>query len=610
MPGNTVVPFSRQTATPLPATSAAASHAVTRKPELEDRDSYTSTALAELLDRATHASFAKLTFGLSPAALMGAYLDWLTHLTASPGKRLQLGDKAVRKWVRLIRYAGQCALKQNEDAPCIEPLAQDNRFASPTWQKWPFNVFYQSHLLAQQWWHVATTDVPGLSAQHQRVVEFTARQILDVFSPSNNIITNPDVLEATFRESGRNLVRGFQNFIEDWERAAGGRPPAGTEAFQPGRDVAMTPGKVVLRSELMELIQYDPTTASVRPEPVLIVPAWIMKYYILDLSPKNSLIKYLVDQGFTVFAISWKNPDPEMRDMSLEDYRRLGIEAALAAIGGILPDAKVHGAGYCLGGTLLAIAAAALARNGNSPFKSLSFLAAQVDFTEPGELQLFINESQLQFLEDMMWEQGFLDAKQMSGAFQMLRSNDLVWSRMMRDYLLGQRAEMNDLMAWNADSTRMPYRMHSDYLRKLYLNNDLAEGRYDVEGRPIAIDDIRQPLFCVGTTRDHVAPWRSVYKWTRMTETAVTFVLTEGGHNAGIVSEPGHPRRSYQIATHAEGDLHLDAATWAAQTPHREGSWWVAWTEWLHAHSANTCPPPVHQGPTAYPAPGLYVHES
>ena len=586
-----------------------------REPSLAERNSYSSTALAELLDRATHSSIAKLTLGLSPTSLIGAYLDWATHLAASPGKRLQLAEKSWRKWMRLQQFAARCAFEPPGIAPCVTPLPQDKRFSSPAWGKWPFSVYAQSHLLAQQWWHVATTGVPGVSIQHQRMLEFTARQVLDVFAPSNFIMTNPDVLDRTLRENGHNLVRGWQHFAEDWDRLQGGRPPVGAEAYAPGCDVAITPGKVVLRNELVELIQYLPSTGQVRPEPVLVVPAWIMKYYILDLSPRNSLIKYLVDSGYTVFAISWKNPEPDLRDTSLDDYRRLGIMAALDAISAIVPDTKVHGAGYCLGGTLLAIAAAALARNGSSPFATLSFLAAQVDFTEPGELQLFINESQLRFLEDMMWEQGFLDAKQMAGAFQLLRSNDLVWSRVMREYLLGERTPMTDMMAWNANSTRLPYRMHSEYLRRLYLDNELAEGRYKVDGRPITIPDIRQPLFCVGTLSDHVAPWRSVYKWTQLADTEVTFALTTGGHNAGIVSEPGHGNRSYRIATHHEADMHPDAETWMAEVPVREGSWWPAWVEWLAARSGQPVrPPPMGSPACGYApvcdAPGQYVLET
>lgn len=561
-----------------------------------ERDSYSSTALTEVMDRATHAAIAKLTLGLSPASLMAAYFDWLMHLALAPGKRLQLQEKAFRKLLRLHRFACRCGLAHmhanGDSTPCIEPLPQDQRFRAPEWQQWPFNLFYQAHLLTQQWWHVAVTGVPGVSAAHERALQFSTRQFLDIFSPSNFVLTNPEILAATQSEMGLNFYRGVQNLLEDWDRLAGGKPPAGSEVFRPGTNVAMTPGKVVYRNRLIELIQYEPTTGKVQKEPILVIPAWIMKYYILDLSPKNSLIKNLVDRGFTVFTISWKNPDPDDRDLGLDDYRKFGVLAALEAIAAIIPERKIHGVGYCLGGTLLAITAAALSRTRNSPFETLTFLAAQVDFEEPGELQLFIDESQLRFLEDMMWEQGFLDAKQMSGAFQLLRSNDLIWSRNMREYLLGVRKPMSDLMAWNADSTRMPYRMHSEYLRHLYLDNDLAEGRLKVDGVPITVTDIRSPIFCVATTKDHVSPWRSVYKWNRLTDTEVTFLLASGGHNAGIISEPDDPRQNYQVATRRDEDLSIDPETWASTTPHHTGTWWSEWAKWLEERSTGLAAPP------------------
>jgi polyhydroxyalkanoate synthase len=396
------------------------------------------------------------------------------------------------------------------------------------------------------------------------------------------------------------------------ERAYSGKKPVGSEAFQVGRDVAVTPGKVVYRNRLIELIQYAPSTGKVRPQPVLIVPAWIMKYYILDLSPQNSLVKYLTDQGFTVFMISWKNPEPEDRDLGMDDYRKSGVMAALDVVSAVVPDRPIHAVGYCIGGTLLSIAAAAMARDGDERLRSLTLFAAQTDFHEAGELMLFVNESQLTFLEDMMWEQGFLDAKQMAGAFQILRSNDLLWSRNLHEYLMGERRPMTDLMAWNADATRMPYRMHSEYLRHLYLHNDLAEGRWLVDGKPVALTDIRAPMFVVGTTRDHVAPWRSVYKIHLLADTEITFLLTTGGHNAGIVSELGRADRSYQVKTTGSADQYAAPDAWAAAEGHKQGSWWPEWIAWLDERSSSPMQPPAMGAPDAgyaplADAPGNYV---
>jgi len=343
------------------------------------------------------------------------------------------------------------------------------------------------------------------------------------------------------------------------------------------------------------------------------VPAWIMKYYILDLSPHNSLIHYLVEQGFTVFAISWRNPGSDQREFGMDDYRRLGVMAALETIRTILPDRRVHACGYCLGGTLLAIAAAAMAQSDVGQLASLTLLAAQTDFSEAGELMLFANESQVAYLEDAMWEQGYLDSRQMAGAFQLLRSNDLIWSKIVRQYLLGERPATTDLMAWNADATRMPYRMHSEYLRRCFLDNDLAKNRWIVDGRPIALSDIHIPAFLVATRNDHVSPWRSVYKFRLLTDTDVTFVLTSGGHNAGIVSEPGHPGRNFQIAHHPKGERYLDPDSWASGQPVENGSWWPRWSNWLGERSGKPVPPPAFGVQGRYPilaeAPGPYVME-
>jgi polyhydroxyalkanoate synthase len=596
-------------AVPAPADPDAAAQA--SRDDSLTRDSYAATAFADIVDRSVHAATARFTAGLSPMAFAEAYLDWGSHLAFLPGKRARLGEKAAKKAARLGLYGIRRATGGDSE-PCIVPLPQDHRFDDPAWRTMPFDLYYQSFLLVQQWLHNATTEVRGVTRQHEKMVAFATRQMLDVWSPTNFVATNPEVLSATARTLGGNLVVGACNFVEDVLRAASGRKPAGAEAFEPGRNVAVTPGKVVYRNDLIELIQYAPSTGEVRPEPILVVPAWIMKYYVLDLSPANSLVRYLVGRGYTVFMISWKNPGPEDRDVRFDDYRSRGVMAAIDAVCAIVPGRKLHAAGYCLGGTLLSIAAAAMARDGDDRLATTTYFAAQMDFTDAGELTLFINESQLAFLEDTMWEQGFLDARQMAGAFQLLRSNDLVWSRAVREYLLGQRAPMNDLAAWNADATRMPYRMHIEYLRALFLDNALAEGRYVAGGRPVALGDLRLPTFAVGTETDHIAPWRSVFKVHSLTDAEVTFVLTTGGHNAGVVSAPGHGHRSYRILTHAVEGRHLDPDAWLEGSRHEDGSWWPAWAEWLDAHSGAPVSPPA-LGATTGPyraradAPGAYV---
>ena len=570
------------------------------------------SAAREPIDRLTNAMLGRMSMGLSPAALLLAYLDWIIHLGMAPGKQAQLLQKALRKALRLNMYSMHSL--QGESEPCIKPLPQDHRFDHPDWQQWPYNLIYQSFLLNQQWWHNATTGIHGLSRHHENAVSFTARQVLDMFSPSNFPLTNPEIQQTSWQQGGANLLRGWTNWIEDWQRTVLGGKPVGVEQFEVGRTIAVTPGQVVYRNRLIELIQYSPDTLEVHNEPILIVPAWIMKYYILDLSPHNSLVNYLVSQGHTVFMISWHNPSADDRDLGMDDYRRLGIMAALDVIKTITPRQRVHAVGYCLGGTLLTIAAAALVRDGDQRLASMTLLAAQTDFTEAGELMLFIDENQLAFLEDIMWSQGTLDTRQMAGAFQLLRSNDLIWSRMVHDYLLGQRAGMSDLMAWNADQTRMPSRMHSEYLRQLFLDNDLAEGRLQVDDRPVTVSDVRAPIFAVGTEKDHVAPWHSVYKINLLADVdEVTFLLTSGGHNAGIVSEPGHRHRHYRCATRVEGEHYIDPATWIRTHAPQDGSWWPVWQHSLESHSTGKTLPPPMGSPTHPPleqAPGRYVFES
>ena len=562
----------------------------------------------DVLDSLASALRARVTGGLSPAAGLLAWHDWALHLALSPGKQRSLLEKALQQQQRYARYALRAAA--GRDCPnCIEPLEQDRRFADPDWLRWPFNLIHQGFLLQQQWWHNATAGVRGVSRHHEDMVTFVGRQWLDMWSPANFVWTNPEVLRAIAASGGANLWHGTRHFLDDARRLLLDETAAAMDGFEVGKDVAVTPGKVVFRNRLIELIQYAPVTPEVHAEPVLIVPSWIMKYYILDLSPRNSMVKYLVGQGHTVFIISWKNPTAADRNLGLEDYRSLGVMDALDAVTNIVPERKVHVVGYCLGGTLLTIAAAAMARDGDERLRSLTLLAAETDFRESGEIALFVDESQLAWLEAAMWDKGYLDGRQMAGAFQMLNSRDLIWSRRVREYLIGERQSVNDLMAWNADVTRMPYRMHGEYLRRLYLNNDLAEGRYQAGGRPVAIADIEVPMLIVGTVRDHVAPWPSVYKMHLLSDAELTFVLTSGGHNAGVVSEPGHPRRSYQIATRSVGARYVDPQTWRTETPLNEGSWWPAWQQWLARRSTERVAPPAMggtQGPLG-DAPGTYV---
>jgi polyhydroxyalkanoate synthase len=563
------------------------------------------------IDHAFRAGIARFTGGLAPSALAGAYFDWAVHLVASPGKQLELVGQAVAAAVESAGFAARCARGGSTD-PCGCALPQDNRFRAAQWQQFPFNIYANSFLSLERWWEKATTGIRGVSKQHEDVVTFAARQLLDVAAPSNFLATNPEALARTVSTRGANLKRGAANFRDDLMRLASGQGSADADAFKVGKQVAVTPGKVVHRTPLAEIIQYAPATDRVRPEPIVIVPAWIMKYYILDLSPVNSVVKYLTEQGFTVFIISWKNPGEEDRDAGFDDYRTQGVLPAIEAATAITGANRVHAVGYCLGGTLLAVAAAAMARDHDDRLASLTFLAAQVDFTEAGELKLFINESQVAFLEDMMWDRGYLDSKQMAGAFQLLRSNDLIWSRHVHDYLMGERSIPIDIMAWNADATRMPYRMHSEYLRSLFLDNDLAEGRFKVGGRPITVHDIRTPIFAVGTEKDHVAPWRSVFKLHFLADADITFVLTNGGHNAGVLSEPGHEHRHFRIAAQGHEEHYVDPDTWLARNPPRAGSWWPAWAAWLAQRSGEpVAPPPVGQADGRFApiadAPGSYV---
>ena len=537
------------------------------------------------LDRLLHNSFAPLSAGLSPVSLSLAYADWAWHLGVSPGKQLELAALSAKLFK---------ATMESESDP-VEGLGMgddDPRFRHEAWSEWPFRQWRTGFRNAESFWQEAA-QVPGMTTHHATLINFFSRQWLGVLTPANWLLTNPVVLQDVRESMGAHLLQGMKNFFEDLSGPPSTPTTEQTEHFTVGQDVAATPGKVVFRNHLIELICYDAQTETVHPEPVLIVPSWIMKYYILDLSPHNSMVRYLVEQGHTVYMVSWRNPDASDHNLSMDDYLRLGVLDALHTVRSFGPDGVgVHGMGYCLGGTLLAIAAATLGRSENSTnskitgqFKSLTLLAAQTDFSEPGELGLFIDESQVGFLDDISGTKGYFSGKQMAGSFQFLHSRNLIWTRRMREYLMGEREQATDLMAWNADTTRMPARMHHEYLTSLYLHNALTTNRYRVDGRSISLSDIRIPVFLVATSRDHISPWDSVYKLHQLTDTEITFVLASGGHNAGIISEPGHLNREYQLSTRKAHGPWIEANQWASSTKHSKGSWWPAWDRWLTKHS-------------------------
>src|SRR5512139_169261 len=557
------------------------------------------------------ATLAQWTGGLSPQAFGGAWLNVLARLAAAPGRQAELAGAALRKTLALAQFSG-AALKGEPPRAAGTPYA--HRFADPAWSKFPFNVMAESFLSVADWAREAVKNVPGADPAAENIVGFSVREGLELVAPDNYLPTNPQLIRQTVDENGRNLARGLKHLAEDIARTYKGLGPIGVEHYEVGKQVAATPGKVILRNRLMELIQYSPQTDTVRAEPILIVPAWIMKYYILDLSPKNSLVNYLTGLGYTVFMISWKNPTAEDRDVTMDDYLTLGVRAALDAVVKVVPKHKVHAVGYCIGGTLLSIAAAELAAQDDDRLASVTMFAAQTDFSEPGELSIFISPAQLAMLEAMMWKEGVLESRQMGGAFQLLRTYDLLWAPSIATYLKGERAGVNDLMSWNADGTRMAYRMHTDYLHQLYLNNDLAEGRYVANGEQLSLSDVTVPMFVVGTETDHVAPWRSVYKVGRLVRsTDYTFCLTSGGHNAGIISGPQHPKRRHRVHTSRAGSRLLSPDRYLERVEPQPGSWWPTWAAWLAEHSsARKVSPPAMGAPKQglkplCAAPGTYV---
>ena len=601
------------------------------------------------LDQQASVLMAQLWSGVSPLSLALAVTDWVLHLWSSPGTQWRLARQAAEQaqawWGDTLQALVRTAVAPAQGLPdsgagangpatpaapaattesaLARALREDARFSHATWQLWPWRALASANKAAELWWQQAAS-LRGMLPHSREQMRFYGRQWLDMWAPSNSLWTNPQALQRALETGGQSLWKGWGKALEDVRWRVGLQPPPRRfdPALAPGRGLATTPGQVVLRNALIELIQYAPTTPMVQREPVLIIPSCIMKYYILDLSPHNSLVRWLVAQGYSVYIVSWKNPDEGDALLGIDDYVRDGVLAALDHVH-CATGAPAHLMGYCLGGTFAAMAAAALgggdARLGcqtqamvgqgtQALLASLTLLAAETDFKEPGELGILIDEEQVRLLEAMMAARGFLTGQQMAGSFQFLHSRELVWSSQTRRWLFGEDEIGNDLMAWNADVTRLPAVMHSQYLRQCYLNNDLAEGRFRFEDQPISLRDIRVPVFAVGTVKDHVAPWRSVYKIHHLVSADVTFALTNGGHNAGIVSEPGHPGRYHHLLTTSAQEPWRTPDEWLAVAPRREGSWWPSWHAWLLAHSSGTVParmPPVSTQLGA--APGQYV---
>ena len=581
---------------------------------------------ARAVDETVHERLSQFTMGLSPISLALACTDWAMHLATSPGRQMELAQRAMQlmqdEAAATARRAAGIATSENNGNE-----EKDTRFADPAWSQWPFSMLKDSFKAGDVWWQDATR-VEGMSEHRQQMVSFFARQWMDAMSPSNWGLTNPEVFRKAWQTGGQSMLHGLQLFLQDMQQSHLPADQANPEHLKPlpfavGKDVAVTSGKVVFRNHLFELIQYAATTTEVAAEPLLIIPSPIMKYYIMDLSPHNSMVRYLVSQGYTVFMISWRNPDASDRELGMDDYLQAGVMQAMRKTSELAESREVHAMGYCLGGTFLAIVASLMGADQFNAheagkkaegqqtmptLRSVTLLAAQTDFSEAGELGIFIDDDQLKTLREQVARTGYLSGRQMAGTFQFLHSKDLIWSRNTQRYLMGVDETGSDLMSWNADTTRLPQRMHSEYLDSLFLHDDLTEGHYKLAGVPVALKNLRMPLMVVGTVRDHVSPWRSVYKIHLHTDTDTSFILAAGGHNAGIVSEPGHPRRGYQISRVQAGHDWVDPDQWIASAPRREGSWWEAWSEWLaEQSSARITARVINEHAVVCDAPGEYV---
>ncbi|HRP97327.1 MAG TPA: class I poly(R)-hydroxyalkanoic acid synthase [Rhodocyclaceae bacterium] len=516
-----------------------------------------------------------------------AFMDMMAKLLSNPYKLAQTQMNLVWDYFSLWQHAMLRAMGMHSE-PVAAPEKSDKRFKDEQWEEhFLFDFIKQSYLIAARHVHDTVSSVEGLDEQTQNKVNFFTRQYIDALSPSNFALTNPEVFRETVKNHGQNLIRGLNNLLRDIEDGGGQLRVrmTDTSAFELGKNVATTPGKVVFQTEMMQLIQYTPSTDTVLKRPLLIVPPWINKFYILDLREKNSYIKWAVDQGHTVFVISWVNPDEKLAEKSFDAYVKDGVVAALDAIEKQTGEKEVNAAGYCLGGTLLATTLAYLAAKRQKRIASATFFTTMTDFTDPGELGVFIDEGQVTSLEKKMFERGFLEGSEMAGTFNMLRANDLIWSFVVNNYLMGKDPFPFDLLYWNSDSTRMPAAMHSYYLRNMYMQNRLVEpGGIEIDGVAIDLSKIKVPCYFISTIEDHIAPWKSTYMGARHFGGPVRFVLGGSGHIAGIVNPPAANKYGYWINPTAK--LPETADAWFEGAEQQPGSWWTDWQDWVTTHDA------------------------
>ncbi len=527
---------------------------------------------------------------------------------ADPAKLVEAQGVLVRSYIDLWNTSIRRLLGESVE-PVVEPQPSDNRFKDPEWSTNPYFDFWkQAYLLTTQWAEDVLEQTEGLDEASRQKAAFYLRMLSSALSPSNFPLTNPEIVRETLATNAQNLVQGMEHLAQDMERSGDllKISQTDTEAFEVGKNLAMTPGKVVFQNDIFQLIQYTPTTDFVREVPLLVVPPWINKYYILDLTPAKSFLKFAVDQGFTVFVISWVNPDHHLAHKTFEDYMLEGILTAADAIKRETGVEKCNVAGYCVGGTLLGATLAYTAARGDEPFRSVTFLTTQLDFTKAGDLLLFTNDEQLAALEKMMGERGFLDGSRMANVFNLMRPRDLIWPYIVNNYLLGKKPFPFDLLYWNQDSTRMAAANHNFYLREFYNENKLAKGEMSLAGVKLDLKKVKLPVFEVATKEDHIAPARSVFIGSKLLGGPVEFVLAGSGHIAGVVNPPDKMKYQYWTAAKAAADT-LDE--WIGMAKEHPGSWWPYWAEWFTKYAGDWIPPraPGEKLGVIEDAPGSYV---